>query len=641
MKPETLTRWTVDDSAELYGIRNWGAGYFDINDQGEVVVRPQGRNGGSEPTACVSLRAIISGLQERGISMPVLLRFSDILAARVACINHSFGKAIAEAGYQGSYRGVYPIKVNQQHQVIEDIVEFGRPFHHGLEAGSKAELIAALAYLRDPEAYIVCNGYKDEEFVDLALYGTKMGLQTIIVLERASELELVLERAEQMRVKPNLGLRAKLAARGGGHWSESGGDRSMFGLNASQIIDVIDQLRARGLLDCLRMLHYHVGSQIPNIRSVRAASAEACRFYVDLVGEGAAMGILNLGGGLAVDYDGSHTNYPSSSNYTMDEYAADIVETVMKMCAEAQVRHPVIVSESGRATVAHHSVLLFNVLDASRFESHGLPEQLPADAPEVIKRLMDASSDINAKNAQECYHDAVYYRDEARSMFEVGEISLRQRALAERIFWYIVGRVAQEIRGRKYIPDELAQLPAAIADVYYGNFSVFQSLPDVWAIEQLFPIIPVHRLDEAPTRQATISDITCDSDGKIDKFIDLHDVKDMLPVHELNESEYYMGVFLIGAYQETLGDLHNLFGDTNVVSLVLGDNGVLEFAQEIDGDTVADVLSYVEHNPPTMLDRVRQMAEQAVRAGRITPEERREIVDAYENGLRGYTYFEK
>ena len=641
MKPETLTRWTVDDSAELYGVRNWGTGYFDINEKGEVLVRPQGRNGGGNGHGGVSIREIISGLQERGISMPVLLRFSDILASRVACINNSFAKAIAEAGYQGSYRGVYPIKVNQQHQVIADVVEFGRPFHHGLEAGSKAELIAALAYLRDPEAYVVCNGYKDEEFVDLALHGTKMGLQTFIVLERASELALVLERAEKMRVKPNLGLRAKLAARGGGHWSESGGDRSMFGLNASQIIDVIDLLRDRGLLDCLRMLHYHVGSQIPNIRSVRAASAEACRFYVDLVAEGAAMGILNLGGGLAVDYDGSHTNYPSSSNYTMDEYAADIVETVMKMCAEAQVRHPIIVSESGRATVAHHSVLLFNVLDASRFESHGLPEQLPADAPEVIKRLMDASSDINGKNAQECYHDAVYYRDEARSMFEVGEISLRQRALAERIFWYIVCRVAQEIQGRKYIPDELAQLPAAIADVYYGNFSVFQSLPDVWAIEQLFPIMPVHRLNEAPTRQATISDITCDSDGKIDKFIDLHDVKEMLPVHELNDAEYYMGVFLVGAYQETLGDLHNLFGDTNVVSLVLGSNGVLEFAQEIDGDTVADVLTYVEHKPPTMLDRVRQMAEQAVRAGRITPEERREIVDAYENGLRGYTYFEK
>jgi arginine decarboxylase len=637
MKVENLTGWTVNDATELYGIRNWGSGYFDINEEGEVVVRPQGKAG----TASTSLKAIIADLQARGVSMPVLLRFSDVLASRVAQINQAFAKAIAEASYQGSYRGVYPIKVNQQHQVIEDIVAYGRPFHHGLEAGSKAELIAALAYMQDPDAYIICNGYKDEEFVDLALRAIKMGLQTVLVIERTSELRLVLDRAEALKVRPVLGVRAKLSARGGGHWQESGGDRSMFGLNSSQIIDVIDLLRERGMLDCLKMLHYHVGSQIPNIRSIRATAQEACRFYVDLVEEGAAMGILNLGGGLAVDYDGSHTNFPSSSNYTMDEYAADIVETVMKMCNESRLAHPTIVSESGRATVAHHSMLLFNVLDAQRFESHGLPEKLPDDAPEVLIRLMDVTAEINAKNAQEAFHDAVYHRDEARKMFEIGEISLRQRALADRIFWYIVCRVAQEIRERKYIPDELATLPAALADVYYGNFSVFQSLPDVWAIEQLFPVMPVHRLNEQPTRQATISDITCDSDGKIDKFIDLHDVKEMLPVHELNGEEYYMGVFLIGAYQETLGDLHNLFGDTNVVSLRLGVHGDLEFAQEIDGDTVADVLTYVEHNPQNMLDRVRQLAEQAVRDGRITPEERRQIVDAYETGLRGYTYFER
>lgn len=637
MKVETLTRWSVNDAAELYGIRNWGLGYFDINEEGEVIVRPQGKAG----TASTSLKAIIADLQARGVAMPVLLRFSDVLASRVAQINQAFAKAITEANYQACYRGVYPIKVNQQHQVIEDIVAYGRPFHHGLEAGSKAELIAALAYMQDPEAYIVCNGYKDEEFVDLALRAIKMGLQTVIVIERASEVRLVLERAEALKVRPLLGVRAKLSSRGGGHWQESGGDRSMFGMNSSQIIDVVDLLRERGMLDCLKMLHYHVGSQIPNIRSIRATAQEACRFYVDLVAEGAAMGILNLGGGLAVDYDGSHTNFQSSSNYTMDEYAADIVETVMKMCNESRLPHPTIVSESGRATVAHHSMLLFNVLDAQRFESHGLPEKLPADAPEVLNRLLDVTTEINAKNAQEAFHDAVYHRDEARKMFEIGEISLRQRALADRIFWYIVCRVAAEIRERKYIPDELATLPAALADVYYGNFSVFQSLPDVWAIEQLFPVMPVHRLNEQPTRQATISDITCDSDGKIEKFIDLHDVKEMLPVHELNGEEYYMGVFLVGAYQETLGDLHNLFGDTNVVSLRLGVHGDLEFAQEIDGDTVADVLTYVEHNPQNMLDRVRQLAEQAVRAGRITPEERRQIVDAYETGLRGYTYFER
>ncbi len=638
MKPEALTRWTPDDAADLYGIRNWGAGYFDVSEKGEVVVRPKGK--GSEVS--VSLMDIVTGLQARGMNMPVLLRLGDILASRLELINLSFSKAIGEAGYKGAYRGVYPIKVNQQQQVVEEVVRCGRPFHHGLEAGSKAELIAALAYMDDPEALVVCNGYKDEEFVDLALHGLKMGVQTIIVLEMSSELSLVLERAKRVGVKPRLGLRAKLATRGGGHWTESGGDRSTFGLNPSQMIDVVDRLRAENMTDCLQMLHYHVGSQIPNIRSIRAAVSEACRFYVDLVKEGAGMRILNVGGGLAVDYDGSHTNFPSSSNYGVDEYAADLVEVVQKICDEAGVDHPVLVSESGRATVAHHSVLLFNVLDTSRFESHGLPESLPADSPEPIQQLMEVSKSLTSKNIQECYNDAVYYRDEARSLHEVGEISLRHRALGERIFWHIISRIAEESRGHKYVPDELGGLEMAIADVYYGNFSVFQSLPDVWAIEQLFPVMPVHRLRDMPTRQAVISDITCDSDGKIDRFIDLHDVKQTLPMHELvNSDEYYMGVFLVGAYQETLGDLHNLLGDTNVVSLKIGESGAIEYAHEIAGDTVADVLTYVEYDPPEMLNRVRKTAEQAVRDGRITVEERRQIMEAYETGLRGYTYFEK
>ena len=637
MKQETLMRWTSENSAELYGIRNWGAGYFDISEQGDIVVSPKGK--GSEVR--INLMDIVSGLKARGLNMPVLLRFGDILASRVELINQSFAKAITEAGYKGIYRGVYPIKVNQQQQVVESVVDCGRAFHHGLEAGSKAELIGALAYMDDPEAYIVCNGYKDEEFVDLALQALKMGLQTIIVLEMSNELPMVLERAARMGVRPRLGVRAKLATRASGYWLESGGDRSMFGLTASQIIDVLDLLRETQMLDCLHMLHYHVGSQIPNIRSIRAAVAEAGRLYADLVKEGAAMGILNVGGGLAVDYDGSHTNFASSSNYTMDEYAADIVEAVMKMCDECGVQHPTIVSESGRATVAHHSVLLFNVLNVSRCESHGLPEQLPSDAPEQLFKLVEVSSSLTSKNIQESYHDAVYYRDEARSLYEAGRLSLRHRALAERIFWHIVKRIAEEMRDRKYVPDELAGLEAAIADVYYGNFSVFQSLPDVWAIEQLFPVMPVHRLNEVPNRTGTIADITCDSDGKIDRFIDLHDVKQTLPLHEMSGNEYFLGIFMIGAYQETLGDLHNLLGDTNVVSLRVNGNNELEYAQEIAGDTVADVLSYVEYDPPEMILRVRKLAEQAVRAGKITPEERRQIMEAYEAGLRGYTYFEQ
>ena len=527
--------------------------------------------------------------------------------------------------------------------MVEEIVGFGKRFHHGLEAGSKAELIAALAYMNDPDAFIVCNGYKDEEFIDLALYGLKMGLQTIIVVDMPGELKLIIDRARAMGVKPKLGIRAKLASRGGGHWTESGGDRSQFGLNASQIIDAVDSLRAENMLDCLELLHYHLGSQITNIRSIRGAISEACRLYVNLVAEGARMGILNVGGGLAVDYDGSHTNFASSSNYSMDEYAADIVEVIMSLTNEASISQPVIVSESGRATVAHHSVLLFNILDVSRFESHGLPEKLADDAHELLRNLMDVSKTITSKNLQECYNDAVYYRDEIRSMFQLGSISLRERALAERIFWHVVRSLAEEMEGRKYVPEELDGLETAIADVYYGNFSVFQSLPDVWAIDQLFPVMPVHRMNEAPLRQATLADITCDCDGKIDRFIDLHDVRKSIPLHEFEpgKDEYYLGVFLVGAYQETLGDLHNLLGDTNVVSVKLGPHGEIEYAKEIAGDTVADVLSYVEYDPQDMIDQVRKVAELAVRNGKITPEARREIMAAYEVGLRGYTYFEK
>ncbi len=637
MNTETLTRWTVDKSVDTYGVRNWGSGYFDVSPKGDIVVRPHGSRKATE----ISMMDVVAGLKDRGFAMPVLLRFGNILADRIRMLHESFEKAIQEAAYQGPYRGVYPIKVNQQQQVLEEIVRYGRPFHHGLECGSKAELIAALAYMQDPDAYVVCNGYKDEEFIDLALYAQKMGIQTILVVEMPGEVNLIMERAELMNIRPRLGIRAKLATRAEGHWMESGGDRSMFGLNASHVIDIVDLLRKREMLDCLHMLHFHLGSQIPNIRNIRAAVSEGCRFYVNLVQEGAKMGIINVGGGLAVDYDGSHTNFASSSNYTVDEYAADVVEVIMQLTDQADVPHPAIVSESGRATVAHHSVLLFNILDVSRFESHGLPESLPEDACDALKNLMYANETLNAKNVQESYHDAVYYRDEIRSAFDHGTVSLRERALAERIFWHVINRVAKEIQGRKYVPDELAGLSAAIADVYHGNFSVFQSLPDSWAIEQLFPVMPIHRLQEAPTRQATLADITCDCDGKINRFIDLHDVRNTLPLHRLLEREdYYMGVFLVGAYQETLGDLHNLLGDTHVVSVHVDEEGQIEYAREIPGDTVADVLSYVEYRPSDLVDCMRRHAERAVRAGAITPQERREILAAYQAGLRGYTYFE-
>lgn len=637
MKSDMLSRWTLENSEEVYGVRNWGAGYFDQSPAGEILVRPEGTP--DSPT--ISMMEILRGLKARGIGMPVLLRFADVLASRIAWINRSFAKAIKENGYQADFRGVYPIKVNQQQQVIEDVVAYGKPFHHGLEAGSKAELITALAYCNDPEALIICNGYKDEEFIDLALYALKMGLQAIMVIEMPSELPMIIRRARAMGVKPRLGVRAKLAAKGGGHWNESGGDRSQFGLNAVQIIELVDALRAENMLDCLEMIHYHLGSQIPNIRNIRAGIGEASRMYVDLVKEGARMGMLNVGGGLAVDYDGSHSNFASSANYKVDEYAADIIESVQKTADAAGVTHPRIISESGRATVAHHSVLLFDIFDVTKMSIPDEPLSVDDQAHEMIRNLAEVNRVLNAKNVQECYHDAVFYRDELRSLFNQSLVTLRERAVGERIFWQIICRIAEEVRDRKYVPDELQDLETVLADVYFGNFSVFQSLPDSWAIEQLFPIVPIHRLNERPSRQAVLADITCDCDGKIDRFIDLHDVKRTLPLHEMNGEDYYLGVFLVGAYQETLGDLHNLLGDTNVVSVRLGENGVPEYAREISGDTVAEVLSYVEYDIGDMVDLMRKTAERAVRQGLITPEDRRAIMSAYENGLRGYTYFEQ
>lgn len=636
MKPEALVRWTRENAVDLYGIRNWGLGFFDISESGEVVVKPHGP--GDETS--ISIMELINGLKARGLNVPVLLRFADVLASRVNELYACFNKAIQEYGYKGKYRGVYPIKVNQQKEVVAEIVEFGRQYHHGLEAGSKAELLAAIAYIADPEALIVCNGYKDSEFIDLALYALKMGLQTILVIEMPDELTTIMERAALMGIKPKLGVRVKLASRAGGRWDGSGGDRSMFGVNASQIISIIDQLRNAGMLDCLQMLHYHLGSQIPNIRNIRSALMEACRFYVEMIREGAAMGMINIGGGLAVDYDGSHTNFASSRNYTELEYAADVVEVIMNTLNDSGVPHPMIVSESGRATVAHHSVLVFNILNASRVEPERIPEEILQEENPMLKNLIDVRNTLSSKNLQECYHDAVYYRDEIRSLFLHGNLTLRERSVAESLFWDITCRISAATKDHKYVPDELQGLEEALADLYYGNFSVFQSLPDSWAIDHLFPIMPLHRLCEMPTRQATIADITCDSDGKIDRFIDLHDVKHTLPLHELKADDYYIGVFLVGAYQETLGDLHNLLGDTNVLHVRAGANGQVEYLVEIAGDSVADVLSVVEYDPGETISRLRNTAERAVQEKRITADERRVILSAFEAGLRGYTYFE-
>ena len=635
----TLQQWSVEDSTELYGIRNWGAGYFGVSSKGEVEIYPSGK----KTDIAVSVPEVIRGMRERGYDMPVLLRIENILDSQISLLHESFRKAIASLGYRGEYRGVFPIKVNQQQHTVEKIAQFGERYHHGLEVGSKAELISAISQLKDEEACLICNGYKDEEFIDLGLSAVCMGFKCFFVLEMPGELELILERGEALGVRPLLGVRVKLITKGSGHWAGSGGERSAFGLTTAQIMDIVDLLKSRDMLDCLRLLHYHLGSQIPNIRDIRTAVMESTRIYAGLAQEGARMGYLDLGGGLAVDYDGSHTNYVSSRNYSIDEYCTDVIEAVMAILDQQQIPHPHIVTESGRATVAYYSILLFNVLDVSIAEiGEGIPDTLPEDTPESVRNLQEVLNGLSVRNLQECYNDAIYYRDEMRQMFITGRATLRQRTLADKFFWAIMKRIAQEKDKLKHTPKELADIDSSLADIYYGNFSVFQSLPDAWAIDQLFPVMPVHRLNECPSRQAVISDITCDSDGRLDKFIDPQGMRNSLDLHPLIEGEeYYLGVFLVGAYQETLGDLHNLLGDTNVVSIRISEDGSYQFVREIRGDSVADILDYVEYDPRRILEDLREAAERAVRDKRITPSERYKILQTFEDGLRGYTYFER
>ena len=637
VKKKGESAWTPEKSAELYGVETWGHTFFGVNKKGHVTVRLED----DEAQAEVSLFEVIDGLRDRGTHLPVLLRFRDLLHSRIAEINESFRNAIRETKYRGEYRGVYPIKVNQQRQVIEEISEFGKKYHYGLEAGSKPELIAALAHMHDPEAYLICNGYKDEEFIDLALQAQKMGLRIMLVLEMPSELDLILERSRKLGILPNLGVRVRLSTKGSGHWQDSAGDKSVFGLNASQVIAVVDHLKDTGYIDCLKMLHYHQGSQIPNIAAIREGATEAVRMYCDLVKEGAPMGVLDIGGGMAVDYDGSHTNFHSSCNYSVAEYCTDIVEVISQICDKAGVSHPNLISESGRAVVAYYSVLVFNILDVTTAQTSEEAPPIPENAPQNLMNIIEVNKVINKKNLQECFNDAMYYRDQMRAQFFYGAATLRERGLAEAWFWHILTRISNMIAELDDdIPEDLRELSSTLVDFYYGNFSLFQSLPDSWAIDQVFPVMPIHRLDEKPRHRAVLADITCDCDGKIDRFIDKEDVAKVLPLHDFRQGEpYYLAVFLVGAYQETLGDLHNLLGDTNVVGVHL-EKGKPVYTHEVEGDTVADVLTYVEFDPKELVTRFRTFAEKAVTEGRISPKERREILDLFREGLAGYTYFE-
>lgn len=639
LDPSTpVAEWTAADSAELYGIREWGAGYFDVTDEGLVSVVV----GFGEQSVSVPLMEIVQGMKERGMEMPVVLRIENLLDHRISQLNEAFANAIETVGYKNVYRGVFPIKVNQQFHVIEEIASFGSRYHHGLEAGSKAELIIALSQLQDPESLIICNGYKDAEFIELGLYAVQMGIRCFFVAETPAEVRLIIEQSRALGIRPRIGVRMKLSAKVDGHWAADSGDQSIFGLSPAQLINVVDQLKAADMLDCLQLLHAHLGSQIPNIRNIRVGVLEACRYYVSLVEEGAPMGYLDLGGGLAVDYDGTRSNSTHSMNYGLDEYCVDIVEAVAETLDSQDVPHPVIVTESGRATVAYSSVLLFNVLDVRKAEPTNLPSSVAEDAPELIESLAAVLANVDADNLQESYNDALYYRDEVYELFRHGQMNLRHRALADQYCRAILSRIVKLLPESRRASPELDALPEILADVYYGNFSVFQSLPDIWAIDQLFPIMPIERLKEEPTRQAILADLTCDCDGKIDRFAHPSGRMNTLPLHPISQDEeYHLAVFLVGAYQETLGDLHNLFGDTNVVSVRIEEDGHYEFVREFDGDRIADVLSYVEYNPQDMLENFRKTAERAVRSGKISAATRRDMLRAFTESLRGYTYFER
>lgn len=621
---------------DIYGVERWGDGYVCQQDNGELgLVNPLMPN---DPP--LSLPSIISNLEARGIQTPVLVRVASFLKHSIDHLNNCFAEAIESYKYQGVYRGVFPIKVNQQAQVIDRITEYGALYDYGLEAGSKPELVIALSQKLSAEALIICNGVKDKEFIELAIRARQIGFNVVIVLESISELELVIEVAEEIDLKPMLGVRIKLNHRVSGKWAESSGDRSTFGLSINQIIDVVDRLRDVELLDCLVLQHSHLGSQIPNVNDVRRAVSEACRVFTALSGEGVPLSYLDLGGGLGIDYTGQKSDAVNSVNYSMAEYCSNIVESVGYAMEAAGLPHPTIVTESGRAVVAHSSLLVFGVLEATAYQKDEMPLPEPDDH-HLISDLVAVKDYMSIERVQECFNDARYYRDELRTLFSFGNISIREMARAEKIYLHLSALIKSITDNEDTPPEGMEDKLSQLVDIYHCNFSLFQSLPDVWAIDQLHPIVPLQRLNEKPTRNAILSDITCDSDGKIDRFVTEDGDASSLPVHELRDDEkYYLGVFFVGAYQETLGDLHNLFGDTNVVTIDFDGKGGFKLLNEVEGDSISDVLSYVEYDPKDCIDAFKEKLEQAVSEGKIGVKDRKTMMTIYKDSMNGYTYFE-
>jgi arginine decarboxylase len=635
MKTRQVKDWSVADSAALYGIEGWGGGKFSISATGDITVTVPFTSG----DVAVPVIDIIQAARARDHDLPLLLRIENLLDSRISEINETFRQAIKNVGYMGRYNGVFPVKVNQQCAVIEEISHFGSAFGHGLEAGSKAELLLCLANLND-NGLLICNGSKDEEFIDLGLWANKLGHQCFFVIESPTELPLIIERSQKLGIKPLIGLRIKISSKVGGLWTETSGDRSSFGLSTAQLIATVDQLRQVEMLDCLQLLHCHLGSQIPDLEEIRMAVREAGRFYADLAAENIPLKYIDLGGGLAVDYIGNKSLHSHSRNYDLAEYCHCLVETIKETLAPHNIDHPVIITESGRAIVAHTSMLLFDILNVMRYEAIEIPDRCPEHCHPLVTRQYHLYQSVETIDLTAGYTEALLNRDKIRELFRNGAILLRERALAENLFLAIAQPLSKRVDQLDKIPDTLASLKQSLADIYYGNFSVFQSLPDTWAIGQMFPIMPIQRLDEFPERDATISDLTCDCDGKLDRFVLSGGESKTLPLHSLQPGEdYILGTFLMGAYQETLGDLHNLFGDTNVISVRINQDGGFDVTKEQSGDTISEVLSMLEYNPTFFYKEFRDKIELAVKQKRISVSERQQILNQFSTQLNGQTYF--
>ena len=630
-----MRKWRIEDSEELYNITGWGTSYFSINDAGHVVVTPR-RDG-----VTVDLKELVDELQLRDVASPMLLRFPDILDNRIEKMSSCFKQAAEEYGYKAENFIIYPIKVNQMRPVVEEIISHGKKFNLGLEAGSKPELHAVIAVNTDSDSLIVCNGYKDESYIELALLAQKMGKRIFLVVEKMNELKLIAKMAKQLNVQPNIGIRIKLASSGSGKWEESGGDASKFGLTSSELLEALDFMESKGLKDCLKLIHFHIGSQVTKIRRIKTALREASQFYVQLHSMGFNVEFVDIGGGLGVDYDGTRSsNSEGSVNYSIQEYVNDSISTLVDVSDKNGIPHPNIITESGRALTAHHSVLIFEVLETATLPEWDDEEEIAPDAHELVQELYSIWDSLNQNKLLEAWHDAQQIREEALDLFSHGIVDLKTRAQIERLYWSITREINQIAGGLKHAPDEFRGLSKLLADKYFCNFSLFQSLPDSWAIDQIFPIMPIQRLDEKPERSATLQDITCDSDGKIANFISTRNVAHYLPVHSLKKTEpYYLAVFLVGAYQEILGDMHNLFGDTNAVHVSVNEKGY-NIEQIIDGETVAEVLDYVQYNPKKLVRTLETWVTKSVKEGKISLEEGKEFLSNYRSGLYGYTYLE-